>query len=184
MDADEANALSEVLAGCGDTSALLTETPAPAPTPAPETSSGGCHPAYDPCLPNLPGDALNCGDIDSSLKPVNVRKIVGVDPVPVGQETGTVRVARRDRGLRCPASRHTDLTPRGEPTVDESPGGPRRCGRRRHTPAQIVRKAAVVERMVGEGQTIAAFANRSRSRNQTERARCLPADDRARVDVD
>ncbi|MYI14205.1 MAG: hypothetical protein F4108_00500, partial [Acidimicrobiaceae bacterium] len=38
-----------------------------------------CHPAYTPCLPNLPGDALNCGDLTSDQKPVTVNEI-GVDP--------------------------------------------------------------------------------------------------------
>lgn len=38
-----------------------------------------CHPAYTPCLPNLPGDALNCGDLTSGQKPVTVNQI-GVDP--------------------------------------------------------------------------------------------------------
>lgn len=38
-----------------------------------------CHPAYIPCLPNLAGDALNCGDLARDQKPVQVRT-VGVDP--------------------------------------------------------------------------------------------------------
>ena len=38
-----------------------------------------CHPAYIPCLPNLPGDAVNCGDLSSAQKPVQVLAI-GVDP--------------------------------------------------------------------------------------------------------
>ena len=41
--------------------------------------AGDCHPAYEPCLPNLPGDALNCGDLTSGQKPVRVKEI-GVDP--------------------------------------------------------------------------------------------------------
>ena len=45
-------------------------------TQAPEP---GCHPAYTPCLPNLPGDALDCGDLTSDQKPVTVHEI-GVDP--------------------------------------------------------------------------------------------------------
>ena len=39
----------------------------------------GCHPAYTPCLPHLPGDALNCGDLASDQKPVTVNEI-GDDP--------------------------------------------------------------------------------------------------------
>lgn len=38
-----------------------------------------CHPAYEPCLPNLPGDALNCGDLTAEQKPVRV-KVIGEDP--------------------------------------------------------------------------------------------------------
>lgn len=38
-----------------------------------------CHPAYTPCLPNLAGDALNCGDLSSSQKPVTVLN-PSVDP--------------------------------------------------------------------------------------------------------
>ena len=45
----------------------------------PETPEPDCHPAYNPCLPNLPGDALNCGDLTSDQKPVTVLEI-GVDP--------------------------------------------------------------------------------------------------------
>ena len=60
------------------TTAPPTSTsPATATTTAPQT--GGCHPAYEPCLPNLAGDALNCGDLTSAQHPVRVKKI-GVDP--------------------------------------------------------------------------------------------------------
>ena len=48
-------------------------------TPSPTTATSDCHPAYDPCLPNLPGDALNCGDLTAAQKPVRIRQI-GVDP--------------------------------------------------------------------------------------------------------
>ena len=40
---------------------------------------GRMSPRYSPCLPHLEGDALNCGDLDTTLKPVTVR-VVGVDP--------------------------------------------------------------------------------------------------------
>ena len=39
----------------------------------------GCHPAYEPCLPDLPGDALNCGDLRPDQKPGTVRQ-PGTDP--------------------------------------------------------------------------------------------------------
>ena len=55
-----------------------TRPPAPTGT-VPEAAGDGCHPAYTPCLPDLPGDALNCGDLTGGQKPVTVRE-VGVDP--------------------------------------------------------------------------------------------------------
>ena len=56
---------------------LATITTIPATeTPPPESD---CHPAYEPCLPNLPGDALNCGDLTAQQRPVRVKQI-GVDP--------------------------------------------------------------------------------------------------------
>lgn len=48
-------------------------------TAAPTTAATDCHPAYGGCLQNLAGDALNCGDIPASQKPVTV-KDVNVDP--------------------------------------------------------------------------------------------------------
>ena len=87
IDQAEKNALAQVLNGCPahgpmQPSGLVGPQPTPEPTPATETDTTGesdCHPAYSPCLPNLPGDALNCGHISSSLKPVRVLTI-GVDP--------------------------------------------------------------------------------------------------------
>ena len=57
------------------TTTTTTTTTAPPTT----TQTPDCHPAYTPCLPNLPGDALNCGDLTSDQKPVTVNEI-GVDP--------------------------------------------------------------------------------------------------------
>ena len=56
-----------VSAGLADCSSADPDVPKEDPTPP-----GDCHPAYLPCLPNLDGDALNCGDLDSSQKPVTV----------------------------------------------------------------------------------------------------------------
>ncbi len=53
--------------------------PPPTETAAETTSVSDCHPAYSPCLPNLSGDALNCGDLISDQKPVTVL-VPGVDP--------------------------------------------------------------------------------------------------------
>ena len=47
--------------------------------PATEDPASDCHPAYTPCPPNLPGDGLNCGDLNSDQKPVTVNEM-GVDP--------------------------------------------------------------------------------------------------------
>ncbi|WP_420443707.1 HNH endonuclease family protein [Candidatus Poriferisodalis sp.] len=65
-----------------DTDSADTEAAAP---------GTGCHPAYEPCLPNLPGDAVNCGDLTSEQKPVRV-KVIGEDPY---------RLDRDGNGVGC-----------------------------------------------------------------------------------
>ncbi|WP_419553206.1 HNH endonuclease family protein [Candidatus Poriferisodalis sp.] len=62
-------------------------------TDAAENASAGndCHPAYEPCLPNLPGDAINCGDLTAAQKPVMV-KVIGEDPY---------RLDRDGNGVGC-----------------------------------------------------------------------------------
>ena len=84
--------------------------PSPPPPPIAETtaSESDCHPAYDPCLPNLPGDALNCGDLTASQRPVSVKQI-GVDPVPPRQRPRRPRL-RRIGGRRL---RSTPVRPLG-----------------------------------------------------------------------
>ena len=90
VDTAERAALRTSLANCPDnidveappratpTAAPPTSTrPATPTTTAPQT--GDCHPAYQPCLPNLAGDALNCGDLTAAQRPVRVKQI-GVDP--------------------------------------------------------------------------------------------------------
>ncbi len=93
VDTDEVSTLEGILAGCSDSeidvglpAAVVeeqdtTEQESDSTTedPATETPEEDCHPAYTPCLPNLPGDALNCGDLTSDQKPVTVNEI-GVDP--------------------------------------------------------------------------------------------------------
>ena len=77
VDSAEADTLRSRIAGCdGDPAG-----PAPADPPAaePPPESMRCHPAYDPCLPYLSGDALDCGDLTQAQKPVRVR-VIGVDP--------------------------------------------------------------------------------------------------------
>lgn len=48
------------------------ETPSTPPAVPTTTTANGCHPAYSPCIPNLPGDALNCGDLTPSQRPVRL----------------------------------------------------------------------------------------------------------------
>ncbi len=79
-------------AGAGDIVAVAP-SPQPAPEP-PETTAAaadGCHPDYEPCLPNLPGDALNCGDLTREQKPVTVL-VIGTDPY---------RLDRDGNGVAC-----------------------------------------------------------------------------------
>ena len=94
VDTAEVTTLQSVLSGCSD-DAIDVGLPAPvveeqdttteaqqdstAEEPATEDPEPDCHPAYTPCLPNLPGDALNCGDLTPDQKPVTVNEI-GVDP--------------------------------------------------------------------------------------------------------
>ena len=93
VDTAEVTKLQSVLSGCSD-DAIDVSLPAPIvqdqdtneqgadstpEDPATETPEEDCHPAYTPCLPNLPGDAVNCGDLTSDQKPVTVNEI-GVDP--------------------------------------------------------------------------------------------------------
>ena len=90
VDQDEKAALAQALAGCPADGPLRPSGPSgfqtgPAQLPpteataAPAASSSDCHPAYSPCLPDLPGDALNCGDLTAAQKPVRVLAI-GTDP--------------------------------------------------------------------------------------------------------
>ena len=68
------------------TTTSTTTTAPPTTTQAPEPD---CHPAYTPCLPNLPGDALNCGDLTADQKPVTVNEI-GVDPYRLDRDRNGV----------------------------------------------------------------------------------------------
>jgi len=49
-----------------------TPTSQPCAPTAPVLSPDDCHPAYTPCIPNYLGDALNCGDLNSTQRPVTV----------------------------------------------------------------------------------------------------------------
>ncbi len=80
VDPAERAALERTLNGCDGATSGATQLPAAAPTPS-EPDDGDaeddCHPSYRPCLPNRPGDALNCGDLRADQKPVTV---IGDDP--------------------------------------------------------------------------------------------------------
>ena len=88
VDQAEHDALQQTLQSCPPSGPMQPSgasgfqpdaVPTPTATASGAASGSNCHPAYDPCLPNLRGDALNCGDLPSSLKPVRVLTI-GVDP--------------------------------------------------------------------------------------------------------
>ncbi len=109
VDADEVRVLRQTISQCDDYQ--LGTTPQPAVlviAPSSTTIAGStavaeesafvadaataddlCHPAYIPCLPNLPGDAVNCGDLESSQKPVQVLEI-GVDPYRLDRDKNGV----------------------------------------------------------------------------------------------
>ena len=97
VDSAEADTLRSLIAGCdGDPAEPAPADPLadPPAEPEPEPKPVGptvCHPAYDPCLPDLPGDALNCGDLTPAQRPVRVR-VIGVDPY---------RIDRDGNGLGC-----------------------------------------------------------------------------------
>lgn len=82
---EDFEAVAGGLAGCEV--GIVPDPPATAPaatSPPPPTTIiaeqvSGCHPAYEPCLANLPGDALNCGDLRADQRPVTVLA-VGEDP--------------------------------------------------------------------------------------------------------
>lgn len=76
VDQDERAALAQALEGCSGHCLPSTTTE---PSIGTIEAGSDCHPAYSPCLPNLPGDALNCGDLTSDQKPVTVL-VPGVDP--------------------------------------------------------------------------------------------------------
>ena len=87
VDQAEADKLQSVLAGCDDddlgnlpeAQTVAEETEAEESEDTEAEPVNDCHPAYEPCLPNRPGDALNCGDLTADQKPVRVKEI-GVDP--------------------------------------------------------------------------------------------------------
>lgn len=97
VDQDEKSELAQVLDGCPASGPMQPSEPTGSqptsePTPSTQTDATGdtdCHPAYSPCLPNLPGDALNCGDLTASQRPVTVL-VIGVDPYRIDRDNDGV----------------------------------------------------------------------------------------------
>lgn len=99
-DRAETDALRSILVDCSDRDIdALPPAPVVSDDGPPDTDDGppdtaaepvgasddNCHPAYEPCLPNLDGDALNCGDLEAFQKPVTVR-VIGVDPYKLDRD--------------------------------------------------------------------------------------------------
>lgn len=124
VDERERDVLSFVLGGCPEDGPMLpaesftldlagpaTATPTPTTEVAtPNETDGDCHPAYTPCLPNLPGDARNCGNLAASQKPVTVLER-GVDPYRldadgdgIGCESGTTAARPAPRPTQRPST--------------------------------------------------------------------------------
>ena len=125
VDEREKDVLSFVLGGCPENGPMPPSDPfqisfrsspteqatsTPAPTSVPTESSPECHPAYSPCLPNLPGDALNCGNLAASQKPVTILQ-PGVDPFRldgdgdgIGCESGTTAATPAPRPTQRPST--------------------------------------------------------------------------------
>lgn len=86
VDTAEKDALAKALEDCPPDGPMPSQpinfqpeaTPIELAPVQPDNSSSDCHPAYSPCLPKLPGDALNFGDLTAAQKPVAVL-VPGVD---------------------------------------------------------------------------------------------------------
>ena len=52
------------------TTTTLTTTTEQTTTTQATSTTVGCHSAYNPCIPDYPGDALNCSDLSAGQKPV------------------------------------------------------------------------------------------------------------------
>ncbi len=94
VDAVEQRVLDDALDSCIGGEFNFSDPQAAATTsltPDHDEARNDCHPAYEPCLPNLPGDAINCGDLTAAQKPVMV-KVIGEDPY---------RLDRDGNGVGC-----------------------------------------------------------------------------------
>ncbi len=90
VDPQEVATLRDVISGCDpDDLVVPRSNPVPGALVASAASDGAvnatlgatdesdCHPSYQPCIPNLAGNALNCSDLSANQKPVT---IIGGDP--------------------------------------------------------------------------------------------------------
>ena len=77
---------------------------------ASEDTSSRCHPAYTTCIPNLPGDALNCSDLTAAQKPVTVKQ-PGADPYRLDGDRDGKGCETSTNSSRT--QRQTDRTTRG-----------------------------------------------------------------------
>ncbi|WP_419929654.1 excalibur calcium-binding domain-containing protein [Candidatus Poriferisocius sp.] len=126
VDERERDVLSFVLGGCPESGPVPPSDPfklsfasPPEPTKRPDEeaispagptgANDECHPAYSPCLPNLPGDALNCGNLAAGQKPVTVHR-PGVDPYRldgdgdgIGCESSSIAERPTPRPVQQPA---------------------------------------------------------------------------------
>ena len=69
VDPDERKALAQAIEVCKGHSLPSVTTE---PTIGTIEVESACHPDYSPCLPNLPGDAVNCSDLTNEQKPATV----------------------------------------------------------------------------------------------------------------
>ena len=125
VDTAELQALRSVVSQCGDwelgsapvqaSPVLATATTVPAATTTTTLAAAEdlCHPAYIPCLPNLPGDAVNCGDLSSAQNPFRCARSVLIPTAwtetetasaapadATGAQTSAQRPCRRTKRLR------------------------------------------------------------------------------------
>ena len=103
--------------GCeDDTTSAQSSDNAPNDDAANNDTVSRCHPAYSTCIPNRPGDALNCSDLTAAQKPVRVKQ-TGVDPYRLDGD--------RD-GMGC-ESASVDPKPKTEAPKATAPKRTARC---------------------------------------------------------
>jgi len=97
--------------------------------PASDNTTTDCHPAYEPCLPNLPGNALDCSDLSPDQKPVTIT-VIGIDPYNLdANNDGQACFLDTTEDADPPASDNTttDCHPANEPCLPNHPGNALDC---------------------------------------------------------